>query len=66
MTRFAQSAVVNEAIRLSHGPIFRSTRVAPTEYLTYKGLVIPPGVRNQPGHKHFSFRFTESTSCSRQ
>ncbi|MCJ1345383.1 hypothetical protein MMC31_003590 [Peltigera leucophlebia] len=35
--------VVNEAIRLSHGTIFRSSRVAPTESLTYKGLVIPPG-----------------------
>ncbi|MCJ1349230.1 hypothetical protein MMC31_007466 [Peltigera leucophlebia] len=35
--------VVNEAIRLSHGIIFRSPRVAPTESLTYKGLVIPPG-----------------------
>ncbi|KAK3936257.1 cytochrome P450 [Diplogelasinospora grovesii] len=37
------NAVVNEAIRLSFGPIFRSTRVAPTEPLTYKNLVIPPG-----------------------
>ncbi|KAI0467426.1 cytochrome P450 [Xylaria cf. heliscus] len=37
------NAVVNEAIRLSFGPIFRSTRVAPTESLTYKKLVIPPG-----------------------
>ncbi|KAI1393513.1 cytochrome P450 [Hypoxylon trugodes] len=37
------NAVINEAIRLSHGPIFRSTRVAPTESLTYKDIVIPPG-----------------------
>ncbi|KAJ2991087.1 hypothetical protein NUW58_g2650 [Xylaria curta] len=37
------NAVVNEAIRLSHGPIFRSARIAPTESLIYKGLEIPPG-----------------------
>ncbi|KAI0460036.1 cytochrome P450 [Xylaria acuta] len=37
------SAVVNEAIRLSHGPIFRSTRVAPNEPLKYKDLEIPAG-----------------------
>ncbi|KAF2237960.1 cytochrome P450 [Viridothelium virens] len=37
------NGVVNEAIRLSYGPIFRSTRVAPTEALKYKNIVIPPG-----------------------
>ncbi|KAL8827605.1 MAG: hypothetical protein Q9191_003085 [Dirinaria sp. TL-2023a] len=42
-TPTTENGVVNEAIRLSYGPIFRSTRVAPTESLTYKDLVIPPG-----------------------
>ncbi|XXG95762.1 hypothetical protein Hte_002033 [Hypoxylon texense] len=37
------SGVVSEALRLSYGPIFRSTRVAPTESLIHKDLVIPPG-----------------------
>lgn len=37
------NGVVNEAVRLSHGPIFRSTRVAPTESLTHGDLIIPPG-----------------------
>ncbi|KAI1811309.1 cytochrome P450 [Poronia punctata] len=36
------NGVVNESIRLSFGPIFRSTRVAPTESLVYKKTVIPP------------------------
>jgi hypothetical protein len=40
-----KNAVVQEAIRLSHGPIFRSARVAPTESLIYKNLEIPAGVR---------------------
>ncbi|KAI1777244.1 cytochrome P450 [Hypoxylon cercidicola] len=37
------NATINEGLRLSHSPIFRSTRVAPTESFTYKNLVIPPG-----------------------
>ncbi|ORY63203.1 cytochrome P450 [Pseudomassariella vexata] len=37
------NGVVLESVRLSYGPIFRSTRVAPTESLKYKDLVIPPG-----------------------
>ncbi|MCJ1349017.1 hypothetical protein MMC31_007252 [Peltigera leucophlebia] len=37
------SGVVNEAIRRAFGPIFRSPRIASSESLTYKGLVIPPG-----------------------
>ncbi|KAI1373545.1 cytochrome P450 [Hypoxylon crocopeplum] len=36
------NSVVNETLRVSHGPIFRSARVAPTESLTYKNIVIPP------------------------
>ncbi|KAK8023456.1 benzoate 4-monooxygenase cytochrome P450 [Apiospora marii] len=37
------SGVVHEAVRLSHGPIFRSPRIAPTEALKYKDVIIPPG-----------------------
>ncbi|KAI6081688.1 cytochrome P450, partial [Hypoxylon rubiginosum] len=37
------NGVINEALRVSLGAVFRSTRVAPTEPLTYKDLVIPPG-----------------------
>ena len=38
------SAVVNEALRVAFASTLRSPRVAPTESLRYKGLVIPPGV----------------------
>ncbi|KAL4982871.1 cytochrome P450 [Aspergillus falconensis] len=37
------TAVVNEALRLSHGLSIRSPRIAPTEVLTYKDYVIPAG-----------------------
>ncbi|KAL4876358.1 cytochrome P450 [Aspergillus karnatakaensis] len=37
------TGVVNESLRLSTGIGNRSARVAPTETLTYKGIVIPPG-----------------------
>ncbi|GAP88286.1 putative benzoate 4-monooxygenase cytochrome P450 [Rosellinia necatrix] len=37
------NAVIHEAVRLSFGPIWRSTRVAPTETLIYNGIPIPPG-----------------------
>lgn len=42
-----QNGVVLESIRLSHGPIFRSSRVAPTEPLRYKDIMIPPGVSSR-------------------
>ncbi|KAL4999998.1 cytochrome P450 [Aspergillus recurvatus] len=37
------TAVVNEALRLSHGLSIRSPRIAPTEPLIYKDYVIPAG-----------------------
>ncbi|KAI1264368.1 cytochrome P450 [Xylariaceae sp. FL1019] len=37
------TGVVYEAIRLSYGPIMRSTRVAPDEVLRYDNIQIPPG-----------------------
>ncbi|CBF82038.1 protein CYP58C1 [Aspergillus nidulans FGSC A4] len=37
------TAVVNEALRLSHGLSIRSPRISPTEALTYKSYVIPAG-----------------------
>ncbi|KAI1769313.1 cytochrome P450 [Hypoxylon sp. FL1150] len=37
------NAVINESLRISLGPTFRSTRVAPAESLKYKDLIIPPG-----------------------
>ena len=38
------NGLVNEALRLAFGSTFRSPRVAPTESLQYKDLVIPSGV----------------------
>ncbi|KAI0154663.1 cytochrome P450 [Xylariaceae sp. FL1272] len=37
------NAVVCEAIRLSYGPVMRSTRVAPDEVLEHGDIQIPPG-----------------------
>ncbi|KAJ0426891.1 cytochrome P450 [Aspergillus carlsbadensis] len=37
------SGVVNESLRLSTGIANRSARVAPTDVLTYKGYILPPG-----------------------
>ncbi|MDI1490376.1 MAG: hypothetical protein OHK93_001578 [Ramalina farinacea] len=37
------NGLVNESLRLAFGSTIRSPRVAPTESLQYKGLVIPPG-----------------------
>ncbi|KAL4783362.1 cytochrome P450 [Aspergillus varians] len=37
------TGVVNESLRLSHGLVIRTPRIAPTEALTYKDYTIPAG-----------------------
>jgi hypothetical protein len=39
-----QNAIISEALRTSHGVLFRAPRIAPDDALKYGEFVLPPGV----------------------